>query len=139
MKHPWNEGARTVGRLLLGVFLLLAGLGHLLVPEEFLGQVPTWLPARVAIVYVSGVVEVGLGGALIGLRRRRVALGWLVAAFFVLVLPGNIHQALAGTEAFGLRTDAARWGRLFFQPLLVAWALWATGAWTARKRTQPRA
>ncbi len=122
---------RTAARLVLGAFLLGAGAGHLLVPQEFLGQVPTWLPARLAIVYVSGVVELGLGGALIVLPRRGIVVGWIVAAFFVAVLPGNVHQAVAGTEAFGLSTDAARWGRLLLQPVLVAWALWSTGAWAA--------
>ena len=138
MNRVWPEVARTAGRLTLGAFLCAAGIGHLLVPQEFLGQVPTWLPARLPIVLVSGVVELGLGGALIGLRRHRVVLGWIAAAFLVLVFPGNIYQAVAGTDAFGLRTDAARWGRLLFQPLLVAWALWATGAWAARQPPQAR-
>ncbi len=124
-----GELLRLAARLALGAFLLAAGAGHLLVPEEFLGQVPTWLPTRLAIVYASGVVELGLGGALIGLPRRRVMVGWIVAGFFVAILPGNLYQAVAGTEAFGLSTDAARWGRLLLQPVLVAWALWATGAW----------
>lgn len=57
--------------------------------------------------------------------------GWVVAAFFVVILPGNISQAVTATPAFGLETDAARWGRLAFQPVLVAWALWSTGAWRA--------
>ncbi len=131
MRPDAGGALRLTGRLALGVFLLAAGVGHLLVPEEFLGQVPTWLPARLTIVYASGVMELGLGGALIGLPRHRVMVGWIVAGFFVAILPGNLHQAVAGTDAFGLETDAARWGRLFLQPVLVAWALWATGAWSA--------
>lgn len=44
----------------------------------------------------------------------------------------------AGTDAFGLTSDTARFVRLFFQPVLVAWALWSTGAWRAW-RAQRRA
>jgi uncharacterized membrane protein len=119
--------ARDLGRWLLGLFLLTAGVAHLVVPEEFLGQVPTWLPARTALVYVSGLVEIGLGLALLVVSARRRQLGWAVAAFFVAVFPGNVHQAVAGTDAFGLDTPTARWVRLAFQPVLILWALWATG------------
>jgi uncharacterized membrane protein len=120
--------ARDVGRWALGLFLLAAGTGHLVAPEAFLAQTPTWLPWRPAIVLVSGLVELALGLALLVVRRRRRELGWVVALFFVAIFPGNLHQAISGTEAFGLTTPAARWLRLAFQPVLIVWALWATGA-----------
>lgn len=58
-------------------------------------------------------------------------MGWITAAFFIAVFPGNIEQFVRGTGAFGLDTDLARGIRLLFQPLLVLWALWSTGAWKA--------
>jgi uncharacterized membrane protein len=96
--------ARDAGRWALGLFLLAAGTGHLVAPEAFLAQTPTWLPWRPAIVLVSGLVELLLGAALLVVRRRRRVLGWVVAAFFVAILPGNLHQAISGTDAFGLTT-----------------------------------
>jgi uncharacterized membrane protein len=117
---------RTVARWVLGLFLLGAGTAHLVAPEPFLAQTPTWLPARLAIVYVSGVVELVLGAALLVVRERRRTLGWVVAGFFVLVFPGNVHQAVTGAEAFGLETATARWARLAFQPVLLVWAWWCT-------------
>lgn len=123
--------ARTVGRLALGVFLVVAGIGHVVATESFLAQVPPWMPAPRATVLVSGAIEVALGVALLFDRSRAVLLGWLTAGLFVAVFPGNVSQYLTGTDAFGLDSDAARATRLLFQPLLVAWALWATGAWRA--------
>lgn len=123
-----SSSLRTLARWALGLFLVAAGTGHVLAPEAFLAQTPTWLPARGAIVLVSGVIEVVLGVALLVVRAHRRTLGWLVAAFFLAILPGNVHQAVAGTDAFGLDTPTARWLRLGFQPLLVLWALWSTGA-----------
>ncbi len=120
---------RHVARWLLAAFLIAAGIGHFVAPEEFLAQVPPFLPFREAIVFVSGGVEIGLGIALVVVRDRRRLVGWVVAGFFVLIFPGNVAQAVTGTPAFGLESDAARWTRLAFQPLLVLWALWATGAW----------
>jgi uncharacterized membrane protein len=122
--------ARTAARLVLGAVLLVAGVGHLTTQrDEFRAQVPGWFPIDADLVVVaSGVVEVALGVALILVRRRRVAVGLVVAAFFVVIFPGNIAQWREGTDAFGLDTDAKRFARLFFQPLLVVWALWSTGA-----------
>jgi uncharacterized membrane protein len=125
--RPGPSDPRIVARWALGLFLVAAGTGHFLAPEAFLAQTPTWLPARRAIVLVSGVVEVVLGVALLLVRAYRRTLGLLVAAFFVAILPGNVHQAVAGTDAFGLETPRARLLRLAFQPLLVLWALWSTG------------
>ncbi|MDP9983056.1 putative membrane protein [Pseudarthrobacter oxydans] len=129
---------RSAGRLLLGAFLVLAGVSHLgWSREAFYAQVPPWLPLDVDFVVVaSGLVEIGLGLGLLLLRRGRVALGWIVAAFFVLVFPGNISQFATGTDSFGLNTDQSRGIRLLFQPLLVLWALWSTGAWRAWRESR---
>lgn len=120
-------------RILLGAFLVFAGASHLTVARaEFLAQVPTWLPVNGDLVVVlSGIAEVALGLGLIFLVRQRVLVGLAVAAFFVLIFPGNIAQYANRIDAFGLNTDQARFTRLFFQPVLVAWALWSTGAWRA--------
>ena len=120
---------RRFGRWLLAGFLVSAGVAHFVLPQEFLAQVPAWMPAHMAVVYVSGAVEIALGIALVGAPRHRVALGWVVAALFVAVFPGNVNQAITGDDAFGLTTPESRWARLLFQPLLVVWALWSTGAW----------
>jgi uncharacterized membrane protein len=120
-----------VARILLGASLAFAGTSHLTWSRvEFRAQVPPWVPLGAdAVVVLSGVVEIALGLALVFLTRYAVPLGWIAAAFFVLVFPGNIAQWMYHRDAFGLNTDRARLIRLFFQPVLIAWALWATGAW----------
>ncbi len=136
-----GSSARTVLRWLLGGALIGAGAGHLTVQrEEFRAQVPDWFPVDDdAVVVGSGIVELALGAALIGLPRHRVLVGTIVAAFFVVIFPGNVAQWAEGTDAFGLDTDRKRFARLFFQPLLVVWALGSTGAWRAwRAGTWPR-
>jgi uncharacterized membrane protein len=126
-------GFRTVLRWLLGGALIGAGIGHLTAQRaEFQAQVPSWFPLDEDFVVVaSGIVEIALGAALIGLPRHRVLVGTIVAAFFIVIFPGNIAQWREGVDAFGLDTDAKRFARLFFQPVLVVWALGATGAWQA--------
>lgn len=119
---------RKAAQVLLGGALAYAGITHLTTNRtEFQAQVPTWVPFSADfVVLASGVVEIALGIALASLQYRR-QVGWLTAAFFVAVFPGNISQYINGIDAFGLDTDQARLTRLFFQPLLVLWALWACG------------
>lgn len=121
---------RIALQLLLGFALTSAGISHLTTARaEFQAQVPTWLPLDADFVVIaSGVVEIALGLALITLWRYRAWVGLATAAFFIAIFPGNISQWLNGIDAFGLDTDQARFIRLFFQPALVLWAVYATGA-----------
>ena len=124
--------AQTILRTILGLFLLMAGIGHLTFQrQEFLAQVPPWLPLNADfVVLASGVVEIILGLSLLFLSKQRATVGWVVAAFFVAVFPGNIAQLVEHRNAFGLNTDMLRWIRLPFQPVLIFLALWSTGAWS---------
>jgi uncharacterized membrane protein len=127
------DGRQSPGRLLLRLalagFLAFAGMGHFLNPEEFLAQVPPYLPAPELLVLVSGIVELALAAALVLLGRRRAAVGIVVLLFFLAVLPGNIAQYTEARDAFGLDTDAARLIRVLLSPLLWVWALAATDVW----------
>ena len=132
--------ARQVARYLLGAALIYAGVGHFTFSRiAFQAQVPPWLPLDPDfVVLASGAVEIALGLGLIYVTRYRKQIGWLTAAFFLAVFPGNISQYLTQTDAFGLNTDEARAVRLLFQPLLIIWALWATGAWHNSKKVSPK-
>ena len=125
-------------QLLLGVALTYAGITHLTTSRtEFQAQVPTILASQADFVVIaSGVVEILLGLSLIFLFKFRTKIGWIVALFFIAIFPGNISQYLNGTDAFGLDTDQARATRLLFQPLLVIWALWSTGAWKSYRTSK---
>ena len=121
---------KTAARVLLGLALIYAGVGHLTFARaEFQAQVPVWLPFDPDfVVLASGVVEILLGIGLASFGRLVPISGLAAALFFVAIFPGNINQYVEGIDAFGLGTDEARFTRLFFQPLLVVWALWSTSA-----------
>ena len=121
---------KKLTQALLGLALAYAGTTHLTTNrQEFQAQVPTWLPLNADFVVIaSGVVEIILGLSLLILWRHRQIVGLVVATFFILIFPGNINQYVNHIDAFGLNTDQARFIRLLFQPLLVAWALWSTNA-----------
>ena len=126
---------KMLARLLLGAALVFAGTSHLTFARStFQAQVPTWLPLDADfVVLASGIVEIALGISLLIIYKYRQQVGLVTAFFFIAIFPGNISQWLTGTDAFGLDTDQARLIRLFFQPALVIWAIWSTGAWSGIK------
>ena len=130
-----TSAPRTLVRMALGGMFLLAGVAHLTFARGgFRVAVPDSLPFdRDLVVVASGAAEVGLGAFLVGAGGQRVAAGWTAAAFLAAVFPGNVSQALHRRDAPGLDTDQKRIARLFGQPLLIAAALWSTGAWRDRR------
>lgn len=136
----WNNAGtpvsrlQNIARLLLGCGLIFAGTSHeTFARKEFRAQVPDFVPLSKDLnVVLSGIVEIMLGMSLAFWVRRRVFWGWVAAIFFALIFPGNIAQFTHKRDAFGLDTDTARGIRLLFQPVLIGWALWSTGAWAAR-------
>lgn len=133
--------ARAVARWALVALLALAGTAHLTWGRRgFRITVPDWAVRfsrldKDAIVVASGVVELGLAACLALLSKERKHIGWAIAAFFLAVFPGNVHQWRTGRSAPLLDTDRRRFARLLLQPVLVAWALWSTSGST---RARPR-
>ncbi len=122
---------RTIGRWSFAAGLVFTGIAHFVALDSLLLLVPWWFPWPAAAVWITGVMEIAFGAALVlapaGDRRRTV--GWALAGFLVVVFVGNVSQAVSGVDAFGLDTDLERWGRLAFQPMLIAWALWSADVW----------
>lgn len=129
---------QNIARVVLGLFMVTAAIGHMTFQRlEFQAQVPQWVPLDTDLVVIlSGVAEALLGLGMIVGGKWKVRTGLALALFYVLIFPGNIAQYLNGIDAFGLDSDQARLIRLFFQPVLILWALWSTGAiawWRSRK------
>ncbi|MEX2533356.1 MAG: hypothetical protein WD360_05280 [Nitriliruptoraceae bacterium] len=121
---------RDIVRVVIAALLVTTGTLHLAAPDVFYAQVPDFLPFRVAIVYLSGIIEIVLAVGLLWPRfKRRAAI--TAALFFVIIFPGNIWQAVAQVDAFGLDTDLRRIVRLAFQPVLILAVLF--GGNVARK------
>ncbi len=141
--QPQQSFAQRIGRRLMGATMVLAGISHLTFARRaFRKQVPRFVPELFPlsvdqVVVWSGVVEIAMGAALLFLPRQRKLLGWTLGAFYIAILPGNIAQWQHHRSAFGLDTDAKRFGRLFAQPLLVASALWSTGALDRARKQRP--
>jgi len=127
---------QDLARILLGAFLVFAGTSHLtFARKDFQAQVPDWVPLdKDLTVVLSGGVEISLGLALILWAKQKKLTGIVAALFFVAVFPGNISQYTHKRDAFGLDSDKKRFIRLFFQPVLIGWALFGSTAVNKRKK-----
>lgn len=111
--------AAAAGLALLFVF---TGLGHFMRTEEMAGMLPSWVPARHALILATGVLELGLASALLWPRSRRTA-GEAAIVLFIAFFPANIYASLARHPMGG-----GDWGPLYLliraplQAVLVAWA-----------------
>lgn len=124
-----EKTVKKIARIGLGGALIFAGISHLtFARKDFQAQVPDWVPLEKddTVIY-SGIAEIALGSALaLTDEEHQELIGKIAAAFFVAVFPGNVSQYVNSRSAFGLDTDEKRFARLFFQPLLVWWALKST-------------
>ena len=130
-----DETIKKAARILLGANLIYAGISHLtFARKDFRAQVPEWVPLKIddTVVY-SGFAEIALGSALVFTVKHQKTVGKIAAGFFTAVFPGNISQYKYNRSAFSLDTDGKRLARLFFQPVLVYWALKSTGNLVGKK------
>ena len=130
---------QNIFRILLGLIMLYIGIAHLSFRRiEFQAQVPTWLTTDKdlmdLVVLISGYVEIAFGVLMIFGRKLKVKTGIALGVFYILIFPGNINQYINEIDSLRLDSENKRLIRLFFQPLLVLWAFWSTGALEYLKR-----
>lgn len=117
---------KEVLRVILAVCIIVAGILHFAVPDPFIRIVPGFLPYPAALVYISGVIEIGLGITLLLPPVSQLA-AWGLVALFIAVYPANLNMAINGIEIAGIpNTWWFQAIRLPFQFVLIAWAYWYT-------------
>ena len=128
--------ARRAARVLLIIFYVVAGIGHLLATDAMARIVPRWVPQPHLVVILTGVCELA-GAVTLAIPRLRIAAGWAFAAYALCVWPANVQHAI---NDLSHGTGLPIWyhaPRLLLQPVIIWWALWASGAidWPFRRRS----
>lgn len=125
-RHP--DAGVWAARAALAAMFILTGVGHFVSTEAMVQMLPPFLPGRVTIVYVTGVLEIAVAALLFWrVTRPTPWLGWALAAFLLALLPANIYSALAEV-GLGGHGPAYLWFRVPLQFFFIGWALLATGA-----------
>jgi uncharacterized membrane protein len=107
--------------------MIVLGVLHFVAVDAFAQIVPPALPSPRVLVWISGVVEIVLGLALIAERTRRIA-GLSLVALYMAVFPANVYMAAANVRIGDLPPAPPwlLWARLPLQVVFIAWALWAS-------------
>lgn len=115
---------RTVSRLALAGFMVLAGTMHFVRPGFYDRMIPEALGDPRFWTVVSGLAEI-TGGVLVAIPRTRRVGGWFTVALLVVVLPGNVKVALDGglPGAGWYAEPVVAWLRIPLQIPLIVWAL----------------
>ena len=118
------QGKRS--RWMLAVFFVVAGVLHFIFPANYMQVMPSWLPAHLSLVLISGGLEIAGGlGVLLARTRRLAGIGLILLS--IAVLPANV-QMLLNAQAAGsaLGVQALLILRLPLQLLLIYWIWRAT-------------
>ena len=125
LQHPQLRG---VMRVVLSAFYIAAGIAHLLAPAQLLAITPASVPFAPQVIFLTGLFELAASVALLSGIQRKSA-GVLMALYALCVWPANFKHAIDGIE---LTYISSSWWyhvpRLAFQPIIIWWALFCSGA-----------
>ena len=108
----------------LGLAFIYFSMGHVVQTNGMVEMLPQWVPMRLPLVYVTGVLEVAIAIALFIPAYQSIA-SKLAIVVFVAFFPANIYAALNGVGLGG-----HQWGPVYLlirgplQIVLIAWAYW---------------
>jgi len=112
------------GRISLAIVFVFTGLGHFIMSEPMAQMLPSWVPMRMPIIYITGVVELAAAAGLLVPRVCRLT-GIYLIAFLILVLPANIYAAINRVEMGGHSMGPPYlFIRIPLQLILIIWTYW---------------
>lgn len=84
---------RSAAAIGLGILFTFTGIGHFIQTAPMAQMLPPWVPARVLLVYLTGVLEFAIAVGFLVPKSRRFT-GWVAAVALILFLPANIYAAI---------------------------------------------
>jgi uncharacterized membrane protein len=123
------RGTAAIGLTLLFIF---TSVGHFIQTEPMSQMLPPWVPERVLLVYLTGILEFAIAVGFITPRSRRLT-GWVAAIILILFFPANIYAAINHVPMGG-----HAWGTVYLlirAPLQLAILLWVF--WFTIKQPNP--
>ena len=118
----WTQ---RIGVILLALFFMAAGANHFLNSDIYVAIMPSYLPAHLELVYISGLLEI-LGGIGVVLSPTRQWAGYGLIVLLIAVFPANLYMAMNPDKFGDIASAWALYARLPLQFLLIGWTFWAT-------------
>ena len=116
---------KKIGLILLALFFMAAGINHFVNSDIYVAIMPTYLPAHLELVYLSGLLEI-LGGIGVALSSTRQWAGYGLIVLLIAVFPANLYMAMNPDKFVDIVSAWPLYARLPLQCLLIWWTFWAT-------------
>ncbi|MGM0580881.1 MAG: DoxX family protein [Bacteroidota bacterium] len=112
------------GRIAMAVMLVFTAAGHFAFPKGMSMMLPDFIPYKLAIIYMTGIIEIAAAiGVLIPSLREITA--YLLIVFFILILPANINAAIKQVNLQKATLDGHGLAYLWFRiPLQIFFIIW---------------
>ena len=117
---------RQAAAIGVALMFVLTGTGHFVQTEVMSQMLPPWVPERVLLVYLSGMLEFAIAAGLAVRRTRRLA-GWAAAILLVSFFPVNVYATINRVPMGG-----HAWGPAYLlirapvQLAILLWVYWFT-------------
>lgn len=112
------------GRIAMSAMLVFTTIGHFAFTKGMEMMLPNFIPFKKIVVYLTGVIEISAAVGLL-IPNLKVITGWLLIAFFILILPANINAAIKHINYQKGTSDGNGlnylWFRVPLQILFIAW------------------
>ena len=95
-----------IGRLAIAVLLLFTGASHFTKQSEMVQMMPEFLPYKIELVYLTGLMELAFAIGLIWQRSSKWTAIVLII-FFCLILPANVIGSLKRVHLGGMENGLA--------------------------------
>lgn len=109
-------------RILFAIFMAYAGIQHLINPNFYAPFVPAFLPFSMAIIYISGIVEILLGLMLLIPKYVKIGAYGIMLLMFAF-LPIHIWDVFLDNPAIGSHQAALIRLPVQFIFIAIAWKI----------------
>src|SRR5882757_5374413 len=114
-------------QIAMAVMMAFTSIGHFIYTKGMAMMMPSFIPFKKQIVYITGVLEIASAiGLLIPTTRTMTA--WLLILFFIVLTPANINAAVKHLNmekgTYDGSGPAYLWFRIPLQALFIAWVYW---------------
>lgn len=115
------------GNIAMMLMLWFASLGHFMFTKGMVMMMPTFIPFKGTLVYLTGIMEIVLGPLLLINATRHTA-GIILLVMFVVMLPANVNAAVKHVDfekaTYNGSGTCYLWFRIPLQILFIAWVLY---------------
>ncbi|MEZ2337510.1 DoxX family protein [Mucilaginibacter sp. RCC_168] len=115
-------------QIAMAVMMAFTALGHFKFTRGMAMMLPSFIPYKKQVVYITGVIEIAAAAGLL-IPATRTLTAWCLILFFIVLTPANINAAMKHINmekgTFDGPGPAYLWFRIPLQLLFMAWVSWS--------------